>query len=124
MITVDQLSSRLKEYLMGQIDTMAKTDPMVSFFKPLVTRAMNKNFSKLEGVLSLIADGEGKIDIESILSEMMNSVMTTDPFTIHTSYIGDIGIGGGSIRLSLPLTNKNLVFNQADLQGLREALSR
>lgn len=68
----------------------------------------------------LIADKDGNIDIENILTEMMENLMTTNPFTFKTSFIGDIEIGGGEIRFNLPLTNKRLVLNTTDLETFKE----
>lgn len=123
MVDVNQLTSKLKEYVTTQVDIMSKSNPMVSFAKPLITRAVDKNFTKVKTALELIADENGNIDIEAILSEMIESVMTTEPFTFKTSYVGDIEIGGGLIKLNVPMTSKRLVFNQADLQSFREVLT-
>lgn len=51
---------------------------------------------------------------------MMENLMTTNPFTFKTSFIGDIEIGGGEIRFNLPLTNKRLVLNTTDLETFKE----
>ena len=91
--------------------------------RPLITRALNKNFSKLTKFLDLIANDEGKIDIESIMSEMMESIMTANPFTFSTSFIGDIEIGGGQIKFNLPLTTKRLVLDMTDIEALKETLT-
>lgn len=123
MVDVNQLTNKLKEYVTTQVDIMSKSNPMVSFAKPLITRAVDKNFTKVKTALELIADENGNIDIEAILSEMIESVMTTEPFTFKTSYVGDIEIGGGLIKLNVPMTSKRLVFNQADLQSFREVLT-
>jgi hypothetical protein len=90
--------------------------------KPLVTRVLDKNFSKVTKALDLIADENGNIDIEGILSEMMDNLMTTQPFTLKTSFIGDVEIGGGNIKLNIPLTDKRLVFNMSDLESFKEML--
>lgn len=60
---------------------------MISFAKPLITRALDKNLSKINKTLELIADENGEIDVEAILSEMIESVMTTEPFTFKTPEI-------------------------------------
>ena len=73
-------------------------------------------------IVDLIANDEGKIDIENILAEMIENVMTTNPFTFKTSFIGDIEIGGGQIKLNLPLTNKRLVLDMTDLEAFKEML--
>lgn len=121
-MTVLQLTDRVKSYVNTQLDSMSRTNPMISFMKPLVTRILDKNFSKVTKALDLIADENGNIDIEGILSEMMDNLMTTQPFTLKTSFIGDVEIGGGNIKLNIPLTDKRLVFNMSDLESFKEML--
>lgn len=123
MITVPRLIENLQRYVDMQVVEMAKTNPMISFMKPVITRAASNAISRADKTLLLLADKEGNIDIESILSEMTESLMTTQPFTIHTSFIGDIVIGNGTIKVGIPFTERNLVFNSSDLQNLREMLT-
>lgn len=123
MITVPRLIESLQRYVDMQVVEMAKTNPMISFMKPVITRAASNAISRADKTLLLLADKEGNIDIESILSEMTESLMTTQPFTIHTSFIGDIVIGNGTIKVGIPFTERNLVFNSSDLQNLREMLT-
>lgn len=122
MVTIMQLTDNLKSYISLQLESMAKTNPMIGFMKPLITRALDKNFSKVSKALDLIADKDDNIDIENILTEMMENLMTTNPFTFKTSFIGDIEIGGGEIKFNLPLTNKRLVLNMTDLETFKEML--
>ena len=117
-----QLTDNLRAYVATQLDTMSKNTPMIGFMKPLITRALDKNFSKVTKALDLIANDEGKIDIENILTEMMENVMNTNPFTFKTSFIGDVEIGGGQIKFNLPLTNKRLVLDITDLEAFKEML--
>lgn len=117
-----QLTDNLRTYVTTQLDTMSKNTPMIGFMKPLITRALDKNFSKVTKALNLIANDEGKIDIENILTEMMENVMNTNPFTFKTSFIGDVEIGGGQIKFNLPLTNKRLVLDMTDLEAFKEML--
>ena len=123
MITVPRLIENLQRYVDMQVVEMARTNPMISFMKPVITRAASNAISRADKTLLLLADKEGNIDIESILSEMTESLMTTQPFTIHTSFIGDIIIGNGTIKVGIPFTERNLVFNSSDLQNLREMLT-
>ena len=122
MVTIMQLTDNLRAYIDTQLDTMSKNTPMIGFMKPIITRALDKNFSKVTKALDLIANDEGKIDIENILTEMMENVMNTNPFTFKTSFIGDIEIGGGQIKFNLPLTNKRLVLDMSDLETFKEML--
>lgn len=123
MITIPQLKERIQSYLTTQVESLAKTNPMIGFTKPLITRALNKNLSKIDKTLDLIADENGNIDIEEILEEMMESIISSNPFKMKTPFIGDVEIGGGIIKLNVPLTDKSLVFNESDLQGFKKILT-
>lgn len=112
MVTIMQLTDNLKSYISSQLESMSKSSPVIGFMKPLITRALDKNFSKITKALELIADKDGNVDVEGILTEMMENLMTTNPFSFKTSFIGDIEIGGGQIKFNLPLTNKRLVLKK------------
>ena len=122
MVTVTQLTDNLKSYVSLQLDSMSKSNPMIGFMKPFITRALDKNFDKVTKTLDLISDKEGNIDIETIITEMMENLMNTNPFTFKTSFIGDIEIGGGEIKFNLPFTSKRLVLNITDLETFKEML--
>ena len=122
MVTVIQLTNNFKSYVSLQLDSMSKSNPMVGFMKPFITRALDKNFGKVTKALDLISDKEGNIDIENIITEMMENLMNTNPFTFKTSFIGDIEIGGGEIKFNLPFTSKRLVLNITDLETFKEML--
>lgn len=122
MMTTMQLTEKLKSYILTQLDSMAKTSPVMGFMKPLVIRALDKKLSKITSTLNLISDDNGNIDIEGILSEMTENLMTTQPFTFKVPYIGDIEVGGGTIGFSIPLTDKKLVFDMVDLESFKEIL--
>lgn len=123
MVTVPKLIDSLQRYVDMQIEEVARTNPMIGFMKPLVKRAADNAISKADKMLVLLADKEGNIDINEIMSEMIESLMTTQPFTVNTSFIGDIVIGNGNIKVGIPFTERNLVFNVSDLQNLREMLT-
>lgn len=123
MITVYKLIESLQRYVDMQILELTKTNPMMSFMKPLISRAATNAIEKADKALLLLADKEGNIDVEQILSEMIESLMNTAPFTINTSFIGDIVIGNGTIKLGIPFTERNLIFNTTDLQRLKEMLT-
>lgn len=122
MITTMQLTDNLKSYVSLQLETLSKTNPIIGFMKPLITRALDKNFNKITKALDLIADKDGNIDIENILTEIMENLMTTKSFTFNTSFVGDIEVGGGEIKFGIPLTGKRLVLNTADLEAFKEML--
>jgi hypothetical protein len=122
-MTTLQLIDNLKAYIALQLDTMSKTTPIVGIAKPIITRMVNNNIGKITKTLNLIADENGNIDVENILTEMMDNIMHSNPFVYNTSFMGDIEIGGGQIKLNLPFTNKRLVLNTTDLETFKEILT-
>lgn len=122
MVSIMQLGTNLKNYLVSQIDALSSSTPIIGFMKPLIVRALDKNISKIHKALDLIADKDGNVDIENIMAEMLDSVSNMKPFTFNTSFLGDIEIGGGNIKFNLPLINRRLVLNQSDLDTLRNML--
>ena len=54
---------------------------------------------------------------------MLSSLGSGNPFNLKTPIIGDVEIGGGLIKLNVPLTDKSLVFNESDLLGFKEILT-
>ena len=122
MIAKEQLIMRLKQYITNQIAQISKDNPIIAFIKPLLDRALDKNFNKINSYLSLISDDYGNIDAENILSEMIENVTHTNTFSINAPVIGNIEIGNGQIKINIPFTDKRLVFNHQDLQILKQSL--
>lgn len=122
MINKNDLIVKLKQYIITQLDTMSKNTPIVGIMNPFITRALNKNYSKLYNVLDLISDDSGNIDIENILTEVLQNLTNSDNFTIHTSFIGDIEMGKGTIKLNIPFTDKKLIINNQDIEEFKNTL--
>ena len=122
MIAKEQLIMRLKQYITNQIAQISKDNPIIAFIKPLLDRALDKNFNKINSYLSLISDDYGNIDAENILSEMIENVTHTNTFSINAPVIGNIEKGNSQIKINIPFTDKRLVFNHQDLQILKQSL--
>ena len=110
----------LKIFLNKQINSLAMTNPLISFSKPLITRIVNNKMDQADGFLSMLADSNGEIDVQSLIPEMIQSVMNTRPFVYHTGFLGDLEIGGGFIKMNIPMTNNQIVLGKADLDTLRD----
>lgn len=111
---------KLKIFLNKQINSLALTNPVISFSKPIIIRIVNNNIHKANGFLSMLADENGEIDVQSLIPEMIQSVMTTRPFVYHTEFLGDLEIGGGFIKMNIPLTNNQIVLGKTDLDVLKD----
>lgn len=123
-MNVQTIAERLHSYIGVQLTRMAADSPIIAFAKPVLVRVIDNNIGKLEGSLKLIADKNGEIDVDAILTEMLDSVMNTKPFTINTSFTGDIEIGGGLIKMNIPVINKRVMFNLDDLREFKELLTK
>lgn len=123
MITKQGLIASLKVFANTQLDKIAKDTPMLALAKPLIQRGLNNSINKVSSYLDFIVDETGQIDVENILPEMINNVMAVEPFPINAGAFGDIIIGGGYIRVTVPFINRELVFDYKDLEALKEILT-
>lgn len=122
MVNRNQLMTNIRAYLYSQINTISEGNPAINLFKPFLYRAIDNNLYKIEPMLDFIADKDGNIDIENIISEMRDSVLTSQPFTVNLPVLGDVEVGNGLIMANIPMINKRLVLNRDDLNMLKEML--
>lgn len=119
----NKVIENLKYYIMQQLDNMSGNTPIIHVVKPIITRVINNNINKVYTALNLVADENGEIDVENIVTEVIDNLSTSQPFVIHTSFIGDIEMGNGLIKANIPFTNKKLVLNRSDLDSLKDILT-
>lgn len=110
----------LKLFLGKQITSLATNNPLIAFAQPVISRMVNNKLNTMHGFLSMLADESGEIDTKTLISEMVQNVMTTKPFIYHTDFLGDLEIGGGFIKLNIPMTNNQLVLGRNDLEELKQ----
>lgn len=122
MVNRKQLMANVRAYIYSQVNTLSSSNPLINIFKPVFTRAIENNLYKLEPILDMLSDKEGNVDIENIITEMQNNILTSEPFTVNTPIVGDIEIGSGLIKVNLPMVEKRLVLNRDDLNMLKEML--
>lgn len=110
----------LKLFLGKQITSLANNNPLIAFAQPIITKVVNNKLNNMHGFLSMLADESGEIDTKTLVSEMVQNVMTTKPFVYHTDILGDLEIGGGFIKINIPMTNNQLVLGRNDLEELKQ----
>lgn len=121
---VDVITDKFKKYINQQLISLSKESPIIAVSKPLITRIIDNNMYKIELMLKQIADKDGLVDIDNILSEMIQNIMNTKMFKVNSGLLGELEIGGGKIKMNLPFFNKAVVFNQQDLLDFKEMLSK
>lgn len=122
MINKNQLFIGISTFVSEYSDRISKDNPLMCFVKPILTRVVNNKLSEYESMISLIADKDGNIDIEGILSEIATSLTKVNPFNYNIQGL-NINVGGGAIGIDVPIINKRVVFNASDIEYLKELLT-
>lgn len=118
-MNVIETIEKLKIFLGKQINSLAVNNPLIAFAQPMISRIINNKINNASGFLSMLADDSGEIDTKTLIPEMIQSVMNTKPFIYHTEFLGDLEIGGGFIKLNIPMTNNQIVIGRNDLEDLK-----
>lgn len=123
MMTIDNVISGIKKFILLQIDKLSEGSPLVQFMKPLIIRAVDNGIKNTRSMIELLADANGNIDTGQIIDEMVSNVINTKPFTIKVPYLDNIIIGDGTIQINIPFIDKKVVFNTEDLNTLKELIN-
>lgn len=118
-MNVIETTEKLKIFLGKQINSLAVNNPLIAFTQPMISRIVNNKLNNASGFLSMLTDDSGEIDTKTLIPEMIQSVMNTKPFIYHTEFLGDLEIGGGFIKLNIPMTNSQIVLGRNDLEDLK-----
>ena len=122
-MTIDNVISGIKKFILLQIDKLSEGSPLVQFMKPLIVRAIDNGIKNTRSMIELLADANGNIDTGQIIDEMVSNVINTKPFTIKIPYLDNIIIGDGTIQINVPFIDKKVVFNTEDLNTLKELIN-
>ena len=122
-MNVIETIEKLKIFLGKQINSLAVNNPLIAFAQPMISRIINNKLNNASGFLSMLADDTGEIDTKALIPEMIQSVMNTKPFIYHTEFLGDIELGGGFIKLNVPMTNNQIVLGRNDLEDLKRVFN-
>lgn len=122
MVQLDKVKIKIQEYILSQIDSLGATNPAIKLVKPLAKRAIVNNMDGIDKWLRKIADADGNIDIDGIVTEEIEIINSIDNYDFTIPLIGDGNISRGNVTLSIPFINKGIVFNQSDLETFRQLL--
>lgn len=104
-----------------KLSEMSAQNPFILFIRPIVARAINNNIEKLDLVLKLIQDKDGKIDIENILSEMADNLIVAK-IKNYPNILGGVELGNGIIKVNIPFMDKAIVFDNKDIELFKQSL--
>lgn len=104
-----------------KLSEMSVQNPFVLLIRPVIARAINNNIEKLDSVLKLVQDKDGKIDIEGILSEMADNLIVAQ-VKKYPNVLGGVELGNGTIKVNIPFLNKAIVFDNTDIESFKQTL--
>lgn len=123
MLSKEDIIKRLSEFVNNKVDEMSINNSIVMVFRPVIHRVTDKMVCKVDKLLSLLADENGMIDIDAILGEMANNLITAAPKS-YPDVLNGLTIGNGKIVIDVPIIDKELVLTKEDIEDLRHYLTR
>lgn len=116
-----QIINGVTTFVNNKVTELSSQNPLMNIFRPVIARAVNNNLGKLDGVLKLIQDSNGEIDVENILSEMIDNLVVAK-VQQYPDILGGVTIGEGHIKVGLPIINKAIVFDSSDIENFKQTL--
>ena len=121
MIERKVIIDRLVSFVDAKLSEMSATNPFILIIRPIVARVVNNNIEKLDSVLKLVQDKDGKVDIEGILSEMIDNLLVAQ-IKKYPNILGGVELGNGSIKVNIPFLDKAIVFDSTDIESFKQNL--
>lgn len=121
MIDRKVIIDKIVSFVDMKLSEMSTSNPFILLIRPVVARAINNNIEKLDSVLKLVQDKDGKVDIEGILSEMIDNLVVAQ-VKKYPNVLGGVEFGNGSIRINIPFLDKAIVFDSTDIEIFKQSL--
>lgn len=107
----------MKSFANAKISDMATNNSIILFTQPIINRVVDNMLGKADSFLALIEDKNGCIDIEAIVDEMINNLITTKSRS-YDDILSGLTIGDGHIKMNIPLIDKQIVFDTNDIKEM------
>lgn len=122
MIKREIIIDKIVQFANNKLSEMSSSNPFVLFIRPIVARAINNNIGKLDSVLKLVQDNDGNVDIEGILSEMVDNLAVAQ-IKKYPNVLNGVELGNGSIKVNIPFFDKAIVFDTDDIESFKKSLT-
>ena len=113
---VSLIINRIKEFVQVKLNSLVSTNTQIAFLKPFATRYLDNKIDKIEKFLYNFADKEGNIDIEGIVDETVENLISKKKAERTMGETEKIIIEDGKIKIDLPFINKQVILDNNDLQ--------
>ena len=107
----------MKSFANAKISDMATNNSIILFTQPIINRAVDNMLGKADSFLALIEDKNGCIDIEAIVDEMINNLITTKSRS-YDDILSGLTIGDGHIKMNIPFVDKQIIFDTNDIKEM------
>lgn len=120
MINKDKAIQALTNFANSKLESLGKNNPVFNIFvQPYMERVINANISKIDKVLTFIADEKGMVDIDGLINDITDKLVVSE-----LNKFNGITIGNGQIVIDIPGMNKSIVFTTEDFKELHSNLNK
>ena len=121
MIDRKVIIDKLVSFVDTKLSEMSASNPFIIIIRPIVARVVNNNIEKVDSILKLVQDKDGKVDIEGILSEMTDNLIVAQ-IKKYPNILGGVELGNGSIKVNIPFLDKAIIFDSSDIEAFKQNL--
>lgn len=121
MVDRKVIIDKIVSFVDMKLSELSATNPFVLIIRPIVARVVNNNIEKVDSVLKLVQDKDGKVDVEGILSEMIDNLLVAQ-IKKYPDVLGGVEIGNGTIKVNIPFVDKAVVFDSSDIEMFKQSL--
>lgn len=121
MIDRKVIIDKIVSFVDMKLSELSATNPFVLIIRPIVARVVNNNIEKVDSVLKLVQDKDGKVDVEGILSEMIDNLLVAQ-IKKYPDVLGGVEMGNGTIKINIPFIDKAVVFDSSDIETFKQSL--
>lgn len=121
MVDRKVIIDKIVSFVDMKLSELSATNPFVLIIRPIVARVVNNNIEKVDSILKLVQDKDGKVDVEGILSEMIDNLLVAQ-IKKYPDVLGGVEIGNGTIKVNIPFVDKAVVFDSSDIEVFKQNL--
>lgn len=119
----DEIVNGLTKFINGKLNDLSAQNPIINIFRPMIARGVNNNMGKLHEGLKLIQDANGDVDVDGILSEMVDNLIVAKTKE-YPDFLSGVTIGEGNIKINIPFINKAIMFDTNDINDFKQSLAQ
>lgn len=121
MIERKVVIDKIVSFIDTKLSEMSSVNPFILITRPIISRVINNNIEKIDSILKLVQDKDGKVDIEGIISEMIDNLIVAQ-VKKYPNILGGVELGNGTIKINIPFLDKAVIFNTDDIELFKRGL--